>query len=420
MSDEMSRIAELEAEIDLLRRSTSEALEKSWEEMERLHREAEESHLHGMTLSMHHRGRRNSYSRNCLTSLQFDNKMPNTSGNIPDIMSIVTDDTVSSSLADDNLQNWSLGNSLRNLGVVGSWRGAKRQAAVQTQIEKDLMRQLEVMQNDKISTEEDLMLKIRQRESAIETLEGMVVIQDQTIQNLRNEMEEMKKRHEIETKAKSRKEDKKQMSLRRLDSTEQEGKFSSGLAKSSARPDPDDSISENSVGSLQRSHRPIHHFQIPGETRDVSKQVVMSAANVPLQAEQRKTSHSSPAVGAADIWKWTTLIEGIENSRYATAEDDLLNAQVESPKTMLLRSEGEEADPMRALLAVGVLKLASTLRSNRGDFLADPVTSVLQPLGADATHMETMEQRFLSQLNSQLSLKAFQFHSQGPEAKFHL
>lgn len=94
------------------------------------------------------------------------------------------------------------------------------------------------------------MLKIRQRESAIETLEGMVVIQDQTIQNLRNEMEEMKKRHEGETKVKSRKEDKKQMSLRRLDSTEQEGKFSPGLAKSSARPGPDDSTSENSVGSL--------------------------------------------------------------------------------------------------------------------------------------------------------------------------
>lgn len=209
-----NRIAELEAEIERMKRTTSEALEKSWEEAERLHREAEQSHLNMLTMSMHRHARRNSI----MTDLQPDNKKQNTSGSIPDLMSISTVDTVNSSLVDDNSsQNWSFGNSMMTLPGVGSWGAAKRQAAVQTQIEKDLMRQLEVMQQDKIFTEDDLKMKLRQREAAIETLEGMVMVQAQTIHNLRKKMEEMKKRYEGETKVKPRKEDMDQISLRRLD-----------------------------------------------------------------------------------------------------------------------------------------------------------------------------------------------------------
>lgn len=76
---------------------------------------------------------------------------------------------------------------------------------------------------------------------------------------------------------------------------------------------------------------------------------------------------------------------------------------------MLLRSEGDEADLVRALLTVWVLNMASARR--------DHVMSVLQRLGVDASNMQTMDQR---NLNCQRFFKAFRFRNQSPEAKVHL
>jgi hypothetical protein len=67
-----------------------------------------------------------------------------------------------------------------------------RQERQQTRIEKDLMRQLEFLQDDKVRCIQELQLKLSQRETAIETLETALRIMDSTVQSLRNEIEEMK------------------------------------------------------------------------------------------------------------------------------------------------------------------------------------------------------------------------------------
>ena len=109
MNVENHRIAELEAELALLKRTTLEALAKSWAEVERFQKEAEE-YQQIRTASMHRRDTRSSSCSRKRFSLnidqdntQYDKNKQSTSEILLDAMSVITDDTANSSIADDEI-----------------------------------------------------------------------------------------------------------------------------------------------------------------------------------------------------------------------------------------------------------------------------------------------------------------------------
>ena len=159
--------------MDFLRRSTSEALEKSWEEVERLQRERE------------------NVSKEMADTNSFVDTMPFVSYEMDIASSTIRLDDPSSA---QNKWRSSLSDSLKNLGGTRRW--GRRPSAIQTSIEQDLMRQLEFLQDENLAMAEEIKLKLRQREAAIETLESTVVLQGQTIQDLRVEIDELREKYE--------------------------------------------------------------------------------------------------------------------------------------------------------------------------------------------------------------------------------
>lgn len=74
-----------------------------------------------------------------------------------------------------------------------SWRKRifKSADAIQTETESALLRQLDVLQEDKLRQVAELEMKLRQRESAISTLEQSLKLKDSTIKILRDQFEDV-------------------------------------------------------------------------------------------------------------------------------------------------------------------------------------------------------------------------------------
>ena len=310
MNVENHRIAELEAELALLKRTTLEALAKSWAEVERFQKEAEE-YQQIQTASMHLRDTRSSscsrkrFSLNIdQDNIQYDKNKQSTSEILLDAMSVITDDTASSSIADDGSENWSassaISSSFRNMGVGSPWGSARRQIAIQTKIEKDLMRQLEFMQDDKLATEQELKLKLRQREDAIGTLEATVVIQNQTIQNLRVEMDEIRKTYEESNRSHSHLEGSKQyltLSIRQMESTLRKDSLESTLQLTQTKRRLQPGSTERNRRNLQ-DKSDCEQRRMRGKSCDGSHQDCRSGTESFIGERNRLgKSHESPARG---------------------------------------------------------------------------------------------------------------------------
>jgi hypothetical protein len=229
------RVAELEQQLQELRNSTAHALEQAWFEVETLTQE--NAHQEELLFQMQHQlgeklteersdhvprvrvssFRRVGSGRRLLTrddstrsalSVRSEGAASSSESEpiwysggagcvmgpmagtvIMDGMSVVTSDSNES------------GNSRSGIGSLlpsGLANGLllrnkeKKIAGKHTEIEKNLMRQLEFLQDDSNQTIQELELKLYQREAAIKTLERTVVIKDETILSLRNELDQLR------------------------------------------------------------------------------------------------------------------------------------------------------------------------------------------------------------------------------------
>ena len=104
---------------------------------------------------------------------------------VADTISVMTD---SSEHDADAQSTWS-GSLTNSLGSLGFKTGVSRSHKAQTSIERDLMRQLEILQESKQIEVDELKMKLKQREATIDTLERTVQVQGETIAMLREGMD---------------------------------------------------------------------------------------------------------------------------------------------------------------------------------------------------------------------------------------
>lgn len=83
----------------------------------------------------------------------------------------------------------SVGSGIRNLF-------SKKENARHSAIEKGLMRQLEIEREEKERLKSEYELKLRQRDDSIETLERMVILKNETVNALRDELENIQTKYQ--------------------------------------------------------------------------------------------------------------------------------------------------------------------------------------------------------------------------------
>lgn len=182
LSDAENRVAELEAELEALKMSTTQALEQSWTEVERIRRNA--SSASSCTSS-----KPSLVSSTTSGSDYQGSPLDRSSNDVFDGISVYPDGE-----DDPSAMSWSTSTLFSDTFVslgMSNW-SQQREQRKQTKIERDLMRQLQVLQEDKVRTVSELELKLSQREAAIETLETALIVKDQTVQTIREELDELR------------------------------------------------------------------------------------------------------------------------------------------------------------------------------------------------------------------------------------
>ena len=184
MTSTRKRLQELEDEIEALKKSTKQALNNSWKDSARL--EGENRRLRQELFT----------AQEQLAFKKKATRRPSSStaastgyNTLPKELSIAkeTNDDTLSSLRDEG--------SERESSYLSSW-GASAMSAIgikhhqPTNTERDLLRQLEVLQEDKMRTVQELESKLQQRESSIASLENALRAKEDSFNEMRSELEE--------------------------------------------------------------------------------------------------------------------------------------------------------------------------------------------------------------------------------------
>lgn len=188
------KVDELEAELQALKVSSTQALEQSWKEVERLRNQLDERRRCSSNWSGSFVGDKPSLEPILVSS---------SSGlfglNVIDSTDRTTSDDVSILSIQDKAERTDV--SLRSTTTLSETLGSflwtqHRAGHRQIRIEQDLMRQLEFLQEHSARCMHEMEIKLSQRESAIETLEIALRIKDATVRALRDELDDLKAKSE--------------------------------------------------------------------------------------------------------------------------------------------------------------------------------------------------------------------------------
>lgn len=230
------KVAQLEAELQALKISTTIALEKSWQEAELLRQNTDLQRGSYFDSRASFASDKPSLTSSLGSSgSEFELLGSSRELRVSDSVSVLSNrDTAEVS----GTSSWSKSSVLsETFGSLSNWM-QQRDDRRQTGIERDLMRQLHVLQEDKVRCIHDLEIKLAQREAAIKTLETALLARDMTVQTLRDELEEALKFDVgacVETERrrgqKQRKDDKQRRSMNRSFEREQRSSMNRSLER---------------------------------------------------------------------------------------------------------------------------------------------------------------------------------------------
>lgn len=184
------KIFELESELRALKASTSQALEQSWRDVERVRKQIDDE-----TLCFSERSGTFASDNPSLETTAALSSCDQFAFNFVDSPHRMAPDDVSilSSLGKTEMTGGSRKSSATFPGAFASFRWPRiPDERQQTRIEQDLMRQLAFLQENSARCVLELEVKLKQREAAIATLETALKIKDDTVRTLRDEIEALK------------------------------------------------------------------------------------------------------------------------------------------------------------------------------------------------------------------------------------
>jgi len=206
----MPSVSELEYELEKLRQSTKRALEASWEDIERMQKEltSKDDQIHCLLKENHTQDNRIAKLEQELSKLRRPingedcNDLADPSNDLSAAEnSLIMAASLRFSKRSKSAASTASSSCANNVGsfIKKCSSMLVDQSDQRTEVENDFMNQLGVMEQDKKIAVNELKLKLQQREAAIDTLEKIVTLRDETVFSLREENERLK--DEIENAA---------------------------------------------------------------------------------------------------------------------------------------------------------------------------------------------------------------------------
>uniref|UniRef100_A0A7S2I0P3 Uncharacterized protein n=1 Tax=Helicotheca tamesis TaxID=374047 RepID=A0A7S2I0P3_9STRA len=199
----MPSVSELEYELEKLRQSTKRALEASWEDIERMQKEltSKDDQIHCLLKENHTQDNRIAKLEQELSKLRRPingedcNDLADPSNDLSAAEnSLIMAASLRFSKRSKSAASTASSSCANNVGsfIKKCSSMLVDQSDQRTEVENDFMNQLGVMEQDKKIAVNELKLKLQQREAAIDTLEKVVTLRDETVFSLREENERLK------------------------------------------------------------------------------------------------------------------------------------------------------------------------------------------------------------------------------------
>ena len=196
------KIFALESELRALKVSTTQALEQSWKDVERVRKQMDDE-----TLCFSDRSGSFTTDNPSLATTAASSSCDQFAFNFVDSHHRMAPDDVSilTSLEKTEVTGGPRKSSNPLSGAFASFLWSRLpDERHQTRIEQDLMRQLAFLQENAARSVLELEVKLKQREAAIATLETALKIKDDTVRTLRDELEALKIQSEQSKRSRSK------------------------------------------------------------------------------------------------------------------------------------------------------------------------------------------------------------------------